>query len=124
MELPRRHDDFGGSGKAAAEGQGRGQGLESEEQKLATRYKGFPKGQSSADVVTLMLDDRWSADEQALQSRRASAQCLITALQALSKGFADLAANSHRLKAGEVQGLLEPYVTQIQALIPQIQKAF
>jgi hypothetical protein len=35
-----------------------------------------------------------------------------------------LAANAHQIKAKEVPGLLGPYVTQIQALIPQIQKAF
>ena len=103
-------------------GQGQGQGLESEEQKLATRYKEFAKGASPE--VKLMLDDRWHADEQMLTARRASAQSLVTALQALQKGFADLAKTAHNLKAKEVQGLLDPYVTQLQSLIPQIQKAF
>lgn len=99
-----------------------GRELATEEQKLATRYREFAKDKSPE--VKLLLDDRWHADEQALEAKRASAQSLITALQALSKGFADLAANAHQLKAKEVPGLLAPYVTQLQALIPQIQKAF
>ena len=71
-----------------------------------------------------MLDDRWRADETALAAKRASAQSLVTALQALVKGFQELAANAHRLKAKEVPGLLAPYDAQLQALIPQIQKGF
>jgi len=96
--------------------------LGSEEQKLAVRYKEFAKGQSPE--VRLLLDDRWHADEQALATKRASAQSLITALQTLSKGFADLAKNAHQLNAKEVPGLLGPYITQIQTLVPQIQKGF
>ena len=100
--------------------------LLSEEQKLADRYLGFVKDNSKTVTpeVKLLLDDRWHADEAALEAKRRSAQRLISALQALAKGFADLAANAHRLKAKEVPGLLAPYVTQLQALIPEIQKAF
>ena len=99
-----------------------GRQLTSEEQKLSDQYREFAKDKSPE--VKLLLDDRWHADEQTLSAKRASAQSLITALQVLSKGFADLAANAHQLKAKEVPGLLGPYVTQLQALIPQIQKAF
>jgi hypothetical protein len=97
--------------------------LGSEEQKLAVRYREFAKDNKSPEVK-LLLDTRWHADEQALAAKRASAQSLVTALQALSKGFADLAANAHHLRAKEVPGLLGPYATQLQALIPQIQKGF
>jgi hypothetical protein len=100
-----------------------GEQLKSEEQKLRIRYEDFARGKSSPEV-TLMLDDRWHADEQALEAKRASAQSLVTALQALSKGFAELAANGHSLKAKDVPALLAPYETQLQALIPQVQKAF
>lgn len=99
-----------------------GRQLAKEEQDLTDHYVEFAKGKSPE--VALMLDSRWNADEQALAAKRASAQSLIIALQALSKGFADLAANAHQLNAKEVPGLLGPYVTQLQALIPQIQKAF
>jgi hypothetical protein len=71
-----------------------------------------------------MLDDRWHADEAALEAKRASAKCLISALKSLAKGFEELAENARQLKSKEVPGLLEPYVTQLQALVPQIQKAF
>jgi len=96
--------------------------LGSEEQKLATRYREFAKDKSPE--FKLQLDDRWHGDEQSLAARRASARSLISALQALSKGFADLAANAHQLKAKEIPGLLGPYITQLQTLIPQIQKGF
>ena len=96
--------------------------LKSEEEKLGDRYKEFAK--NASPEVKLLLDDRWHADELALEAKRASAQSLVTALQTLSKGFADLAANAHQLKAKEIPGLLGPYVTQLQTLIPQIQKAF
>lgn len=99
-----------------------GRQLKSEEQKLADRYVEFSKDKSPE--VKLMLDNRWHADEQSLQLKRASARSLIAASQALSKGFADLAHTAHTIKAKEVPGLLEPYVTRVQALIPQIQKAF
>lgn len=93
-----------------------GRELKSEEEKLSIRYREFAKAKSPE--VQLMLDDRWHADEQALNAKRASAQCLVIALQALSKGFAELAANTHKLNDKEVPALLTPYVTQIQALIP------
>jgi hypothetical protein len=96
--------------------------LRSEENKLAVRYKEFAKGKSPE--VTLLLDDRWYVNEQAIEAKRASAQSLVVALETLSKGFASLAENAHQLRAKEVRSLLEPYVTQLQALTPQIQKAF
>ena len=96
--------------------------LASEEQKLSIRYVEF--AQNRSPEVTLLLDERWHADEQALTARRTSARTLVTALQTLSKGFAELAENSHQLKSKDVPGLLAPYVSQIQTLIPQIQKAF
>ena len=97
--------------------------LSEEEEKLAVRYKQFAKSANSPEI-NLTLDGRWQADQQAIATKRASAESLITALQTLSKGFADLAVNAHHLKAKEVPGLLGPYVTQLQSLIPQIQKGF
>lgn len=99
------------------------QELADEERKLANPYKSFLLAHNSPEV-TLTLEQSWIADEQALQTRRVAAQNAIAALQALSKGFADLANNAHSLKAKELPGLLNPYVTQMQTLIPQIQKAF
>jgi hypothetical protein len=99
------------------------QALKDEEKKLANPYKDFLLNHNSPEAM-LILDQRWQADEQILQARRASAQSAIMALQALSKGFADLASSAHSLKAKELPSLLDPYVTQLQTLIPQIQKAF
>ena len=97
--------------------------LKSEEQKLATRYKEFTKLHPSPEA-TLILDERWHADEQALQARRASAKSLIAALGTLSKGTSELAANTHQLKTGELVVLLEPYVAQLRSLLPAIEKGF
>jgi hypothetical protein len=99
-----------------------GRQLASEEQKLADRYKEFAKDKSPETL--LLLDDRWNGDEQSLEGKRASAQSLISALQALSKGFAELAGNARHLKSKDVPALLEPYIDQVQTLIPQIQKAY
>jgi hypothetical protein len=97
--------------------------LADEESKTAARYKEFYQPTFTPEAK-VMLEDRWSADQAAIRAKRASALSLIAALQALSKGFADLATNAHTLKAKELPSLLAPYVTQLQTLIPQIQKAF
>ncbi len=97
--------------------------LKDEESKLANPYKAF-LSQHSSPEAELLLDQRWQADEQALQARRASAQSAIAALQTLQKGFDQLADNATKVKAKEVPGLLAPYVSQLQILIPQIQKAY
>jgi len=97
--------------------------LMDEENKTAARYKEFYKPSFSPEAQ-VMLEDRWKTDAAAIQAKRASAMSLISALQALSKGFADMATNAHKLKSKELSGLLAPYVTQVQTLIPQIQKAF
>jgi hypothetical protein len=99
------------------------QELANEEKKIANPYKTFLLAHNSPEV-TLTLEGNWQADEQNLQARRVAANSAVTALQTLSKGFADLANNARTLKAKELSGLLEPYVTQMQTLVPQIQKAF
>lgn len=97
--------------------------LNSEEGKLANPYKEFLSEHNSPEAISL-LDQRWRSDEEALQTRRASAQSAITALQTLQKGFDQLADYASKVQAKEIPGLLAPYVSQLQTLIPQIQKAF
>jgi hypothetical protein len=100
-----------------------GRQLGSEEEKLGVRYKEFAKLHPSPEV-TLTLDHRWHSDERTLQARRASAKSLIAALNTLSKGTADLAANAPHLNAKESAALLEPYVVQLKSLLPLIQRGF
>jgi len=97
--------------------------LKSEEQKLNTRYAEFVKLHPSPEVK-LLLDERWYADEKALQARRASAKSLIAALDTMSKGTADLSTNAHQLKTRELVAILEPYVGQLKGLVPLIEKGF
>ncbi len=99
------------------------QELKAEEQKLTTEYKEFALLHREGEV-TLELDSRWHTERQTIAAKRASALHLITALHAIKKGSANLAEKSHSLKAKELPGLLDPYITQLQTLIPQIQKAF
>ena len=96
--------------------------LADEERKIDVRYREFARGKSPE--ILLVLDDRWNADETAIERRRASARSLIAALNTISKAFVDLAANTHHLNAKEVPSLLEPYAAQMEALIPQVQKAY
>jgi hypothetical protein len=101
-----------------------GQQLKPEAGNLASHYKEFAVKNPGAPAVTIELDDRWHADAQTLATRQASAESLITALNAIKKGSADLAVNAKTVQAKELQSLLDPYVTQLQTLIPQIQKGF
>lgn len=97
--------------------------LQDEENKTADRYREFYKADFPPEAKVL-LEDRWRSDETAIQSKRSGAASLISSLQSLSKGFADLSTNAKTLKAKEIPALLEPYVTQMQTLIPEVQKAF
>jgi hypothetical protein len=97
--------------------------LDDEEKKIANPYRTFLRQHDSPEA-RLSLDQRWQADERILQARRSSAQSAIAALQTLQKGFDQLADNANKVKAKDVPGLLAPYVSELQTLIPQIQKAF
>lgn len=97
--------------------------LDDEEKKLGNPYKSFLLQHNSPETV-LALDQRWNADEQTLLARRSSAHDAIKALQTLQKGFDQLADNASKVKAKDVPGLLSPYVSELQTLIPKIQKGF
>ncbi len=96
--------------------------LSSEEQKLSVRYREFAQGKSPE--LKLQLEDHWRVEEQLIAARRDSARQFVEALESISRGFKELAANSHHLKARELAGLLGPYATELETLIPQIQKAY
>jgi hypothetical protein len=102
--------------------------LASEEQKLADQYQGFVQTNSRDKPISpdlkLALYDRWQTQEAAIAAKRVSARNLISGLHAISQGLAELSANANKLTAKELPGLLAPYVSEIQALIPVIQKAF
>lgn len=99
------------------------QALKSEDQKLVTHYRDFLSAHPEG-IVVLELDNRWRTDRNVIATKRASAAQLIVALHAIKKGAAGLAERSRSLKGKEVPGLLDPYTTQLETLIPQIQKAF
>jgi hypothetical protein len=97
--------------------------LDDENKKLANPYKAFLSKHDTPEA-RLSLDERWQADERILEARRSSAQSAVAALQTLQKGFDQLANNANNVKAKDIPGLLGPYVSELQTLIPQIQKAF
>ena len=97
--------------------------LDLENTRLSEHYKDFSLRNTAGDV-TLELDARWRTDTKALTAKKAAAYDLITALNCIKKGSAELARSGKKLKAKEVPALLDPYITQLQTLIPQLQKAF
>lgn len=98
--------------------------LNDEEKKLAVRYGEFLKTHPGSAEVILSLNDRWQSDEAGIAAKRSSAMSYISAMKALAKGDADLAAHANHITAKELPALLSPYSAQLQALIPAIQKAF
>ena len=99
------------------------QELGNEENKLMVHYKEFAVAHPDGQVAVL-LDERWHADREKVEARREAALSAILALQSIKAGMGSLAANASTLKAKEIPGLLDPYVTQLEDLIPQIQAAF
>jgi hypothetical protein len=98
------------------------QELADEERKLAVHYKEYAQAHPEGAVV-VQLDARWQADQRELAARRTGAESVILALAAIRQGVATVASDRHPGKAGELQRVLKPYTTQIQALVPQLQKA-
>jgi hypothetical protein len=99
--------------------------LRAEEKKSANPYKEFlNKYSPPPPEVVLALDQRWKADEQAISAKRASALCAVSSLKTMRDGIDSLAANATTLKRKEVAGLLAPYASDLQSLVPQIQKAY
>jgi hypothetical protein len=100
--------------------------LSDEEKKLANRYREFIINSTNDHTLTpelkVSLENAWRTEEAALTSRRASAHVLVQALGLVSKGFADLAANATHFSGAELAGLLQPWIAQIQSLVPMIQK--
>lgn len=99
------------------------QGLDDEQKKLTVHYREYAQAHPDG-TVTLLLDDRWRADRKVLDERRAAAVDAVAALRSIKAGTASLAAHAGSLKAKEIPALLDPYTSQLQDLIPQIQKAF
>jgi hypothetical protein len=101
--------------------------LRGEAQKLSDQYREFSQDQArrmplSVDTQ-LSLYARWKTDRDAIDARQTAADTFVMGLQSISNGLANLAANANRLTAKELPALLEPYVTELQTLIPAIQKA-
>ncbi len=60
------------------------QELETEEEKLASRYREFAQQQTNGAVI-LELDDRWHEDVQKIATRKASAEALIISLHTIKE---------------------------------------
>lgn len=101
--------------------------LTSEQQKLGDQYKEFVLTKQTIAPLSveaqLALYDRWRSDQDTILARRTTAEKFVTALQSISKGLSSLAANADRITAKELIALLKPYASQLETLIPAIQKA-
>jgi len=119
-----------GDVKAALDGLGEAVGvaylqeLQDEEKKTATRYREFLLQHQTEGAVAIALDSRWQSDRASLSAKEKAAQSYQSALGMLAKGNEDLASHAHDLKAKELPGLLSPYATQLESVVPAIQKAF
>jgi hypothetical protein len=100
------------------------QELQDEEKKTATRYREFMLAHQTEGGVVIALDSRWQTDRATLSSKEKAAQSYQSALGTLAKGNEDLAAHARDLKAKELPGLLSPYATQLESVVPAILKAF
>ena len=95
--------------------------LKEEENKTITRYREYLLQHPDA---TLALDSRWQNDRTSFASKIRAAQAYQDALNTLIKGNDDLAAHANNLSAKNLPGLLSPYVSQLESMVPAIQKAF
>ena len=100
--------------------------LGSESEKVTAGYNDFlgTLPQNQVPEAKLILDERWQANQQSIQSKQAAATSAIAALKTMRTGFDTLATNAPKMKLKDIAGMLEPYATELQALIPQMQKAF
>ena len=101
--------------------------LTSERQKLTDQYREFEAAKRKTAPLSveaqLALYDRWRTDDDAIAVKRAAALKFAAGLDSMSKGLANLAANADKLSAKELFALLEPYASELETLIPAIQKA-
>ena len=100
--------------------------LDKEQSDLAARYKRLlednPCSSSNGSVAghnchldaLIMLQNNWQQDVATLETKRKAAKEFASALDAIAKGHAALAANVSRLKAKDLPGLLSPFADELE----------
>ena len=93
--------------------------LREEEQTLKARYQRVGDAHSAA--IILLLDRAYNQDLNELNARRQSAEAYVKALQQIEQGQAKLAENITR-NSKELTMSLEPYITELESLLPEIER--
>lgn len=99
------------------------EGLLEEERRAVTR-----RYQDNADVqntaLVLLLNRAYADDMADLNRREAAAKAYVKALQQIRAGHNMLAKNAGHLNAKDLSIALEPYTSELQTLLPALQKGF
>ena len=96
--------------------------LQEEQQTLTAQYQDV--GDVRDTAILLLLNRAYSEDGDDLNRRKAVASAYVAALQQIREGHHKLAQNADRLNGKSMTVALQPYITQLQALIPTLQKGF
>jgi hypothetical protein len=77
-----------------------------------------------ADASPILLKISWTDRSQELLARNSSANSYVEALAKIKGGHHTLATEPTHLKAQSLVASLQPYISGLESLIPQIQKVF
>jgi hypothetical protein len=93
--------------------------LDEEERAINRRYQGVSGTRDAATI--LLLNRAYAEDLDGLKRRKAEAKAYATALRQVQDGHHQLASSVGRLKNRELSLVLQPYISQLQALTPLLQ---
>lgn len=93
--------------------------LDEEARALDRQYMGVSGTRDTATI--LLLNRAYAEDLEALNRRRAAARAYAAALQQVREGHHQLANGVGRLKNKEISLVLQPYISQLQALLRSVQ---
>jgi hypothetical protein len=97
--------------------------LAEERQGLTRRYQSYVQDNPNP-VVTVLLQERWSNDQQRLAAKQSVAKAYIAALSEISQGHAALASHVNDQSIKNLSGLMEPYTGTLAALNAVMQKTY
>ncbi len=97
--------------------------LEQEAKALHNRYADAVRTQSTP-AIRLLVYDSWRQQIGRVDERKAAAESYVRGLQQIREGHHKLVESSSKITAKSLGAALQPYVSQLSTLIPEIQKGF